>query len=89
MNSSLHYADLTSSTVVAMGVLSLSVPKAVMGMVGDGEHLDAIKGVMLTRLTRYSPVIIAYAKQVFGNTDGLTDSQWRQCQDQIKVTGNM
>ena len=56
-----------------------------MKMVGDGEHLDAIKGVMLTRLTRESPAIVAYAAQVFGNTSYLTEDQWKQCQDQIKV----
>merc|ERR1719259_416034 len=56
-----------------------------MGMVGSGQHLDAIKGVMLTRLTRDNPAIVGYATQVFGGTQGLTDAQWRQCQDQIKM----
>uniref|UniRef100_A0A2P2I3U8 SURP and G-patch domain-containing protein 1-like n=1 Tax=Hirondellea gigas TaxID=1518452 RepID=A0A2P2I3U8_9CRUS len=56
-----------------------------MDMVGEGEHFDAIKGVMLTQLTRQSPIIISYAQQVFGNTDYLTDDQWEQCQEQIKM----
>ena len=65
----------------------MTVPSAVMGMVHDGEHLDAIKGVMLTQLTRQSPAIVAYARQVFGNTEHLSEDQWKQCEDQIKVQG--
>jgi len=61
------------------------VPTDIMKMVGEGEHYDAIKGVMLTRITRESPVIVAYARQVFGTTQHLSDAQWRQCQDQIKM----
>ncbi|KAF2360862.1 G-patch domain [Trinorchestia longiramus] len=67
------------------GIRSLSVPASIMEMVHEGEHLDAIKGVMLTRLTNTSPAIVAYARQVFGNTEHLTDDQWKQCQDQIKM----
>ncbi|XP_018025675.1 SURP and G-patch domain-containing protein 1 isoform X2 [Hyalella azteca] len=67
------------------GVRSLSVPSNIMNMVHEGEHLDAIKGVMLTRLTRSSPAIVAYAQQVFGSTEHLTEDQWKQCQDQIKM----
>jgi hypothetical protein len=32
-----------------------------------------------------NPQLVQYALRVFGSTD-LTDDQWRQCEDQIKVT---
>ena len=55
-----------------------------MDMVGEGEHFQAIHGVMVTRLTRNNPAIIAYAQKVFGSLD-LTDAQWKQCEEQMKV----
>ncbi|XP_045625016.1 SURP and G-patch domain-containing protein 1 isoform X2 [Procambarus clarkii] len=64
--------------------LSLNVPDNLMGMVGEGEHIAAIHGVMVTRLTRNTPAIIAYAKRVFDSTD-LTEAQWKQCEDQMKM----
>ncbi|XP_071545472.1 uncharacterized protein [Panulirus ornatus] len=63
---------------------SLSVPDSLMGMVGQGEHIEAIRGVMVTRLTRNNPAIVAYAKKVFGSTD-LTEAQWKQCEEQMKM----
>ncbi|XP_037076602.1 SURP and G-patch domain-containing protein 1-like [Pollicipes pollicipes] len=36
-------------------------------------------------LVNKSPELIAYAKRVFGNVDLMTDDQWRQCQDQMKM----
>lgn len=56
-----------------------------MGMVGVGEHMQAIHGVMVTRLTRNNPAINAYAMKVFGSTD-LSDAQWKQCEEQMKVS---
>ncbi|XP_053633127.1 uncharacterized protein [Cherax quadricarinatus] len=64
--------------------LSLNVPDNLMGMVGEGEHIAAIHGVMVTHLTRNTPAIIAYAKRVFDSTD-LTEAQWKQCEDQMKM----
>lgn len=55
-----------------------------MDMVGEGEHFQAIHGVMVTRLTRNTPAIIAYAQKVFSSVD-LTDAQWKQCEEQMKV----
>ncbi|XP_037783439.1 SURP and G-patch domain-containing protein 1-like [Penaeus monodon] len=55
-----------------------------MGMIGEGEHYEAIHGVMVTKLTRNNPAIYAYAKRVFSTTD-LTEAQWKQCEDQMKM----
>ena len=38
----------------------------------------------LTSITQTDPQLIQYAIKVFGSTD-LTDAQWKQCEDQIKV----
>lgn len=64
--------------------VNLSVPASLMGMIGEGEHYEAIHGVMVTKLTRNNPAIYAYAKRVFSTTD-LTEAQWKQCEDQMKV----
>ncbi|XP_042210440.1 SURP and G-patch domain-containing protein 1-like isoform X3 [Homarus americanus] len=64
--------------------LCLNVPDNLMGMVGEGEHIAAIHGVMVTRLTRNNAAIIAYAKKVFDTTD-LSEAQWKQCEDQMKM----
>lgn len=64
--------------------VNLSVPASLMGMIGEGEHYEAIHGVMVTKLTRNNPAIYAYAKRVFSTTD-LTEAQWKQCEDQMKM----
>ena len=38
----------------------------------------------LKNVGKSNPELIQYAIRVFGSTD-LTDSQWKQCEDQIKV----
>ena len=38
----------------------------------------------LKTVGKNNPELIQYAIRVFGSTD-LTDSQWKQCEDQIKV----
>ena len=53
-------------------------------MIGVGQHMEAIQGVMVTKLSRDNPAIINYAKQVFSSLD-LTDAQWKQCEEQMKV----
>ena len=53
-------------------------------MVGEGQHMEAIQGIMITRLSRDNTSIINYARQVFGSLD-LTDAQWKQCEEQMKV----
>lgn len=63
---------------------TFSVPENLMDMVGEGEHFQAIHGVMVTRLTRNNPAIVAYAQKVFGSVD-LTDAQWKQCEEQMKM----
>ncbi|KAG0728464.1 SURP and G-patch domain-containing protein 1 [Chionoecetes opilio] len=63
---------------------SFGVPDNLMDMVGEGEHFQAIHGVMVTRLTRNNPAIVAYAQKVFGSLD-LTDAQWKQCEEQMKM----
>lgn len=39
----------------------------------------------LTSITQTDPQLIQYAIKVFGSTD-LTDAQWKQCEDQIKMS---
>ena len=65
--------------------MNLNVPASLMTMVGEGEHIEAIRGVMVTRITRNSPAIYAYAHKVFGSID-LTEAQWKQCEEQMKVS---
>jgi hypothetical protein len=36
-------------------------------------------------VTRTDPKLVAYAMRVFGSTD-LTEDQWNQCEDQMKVS---
>ena len=43
-----------------------------------------LPSVPLTNVGRSNPELIQYAIRVFGTTD-LTESQWKQCEDQIKV----
>ena len=38
----------------------------------------------LTSVGKSNPELVQYAIRVFGSTD-LTESQWKQCEDQIKV----
>ena len=38
----------------------------------------------LIGITKTDPELIQYAMKVFGTTD-LSESQWKQCEDQIKV----
>ncbi|CAL4106177.1 unnamed protein product, partial [Meganyctiphanes norvegica] len=63
---------------------SFSVPLAYMNMISEGEHIDAVRGVMVTKMTRNNPAIIAYAQRVFGSLD-LSESQWKQCEEQMKM----
>ncbi|KAK8400196.1 hypothetical protein O3P69_003118 [Scylla paramamosain] len=70
--------------LVPASTTSFSVPENLMDMVGEGEHFQAIHGVMVTRLTRNNPAIVAYAQKVFGSLD-LTDAQWKQCEEQMKM----
>ncbi|KAK4326268.1 hypothetical protein Pmani_003200 [Petrolisthes manimaculis] len=74
----------TPKTTRGGGPLCLNVPANLLGMVGEGEHMQAIQGVMVTRLTRDNAVIISYAQKVFGSLD-LSEGQWRQCEDQMKM----
>lgn len=39
---------------------------------------------VLSRITTADPQILTYAVRVFGTTD-LTEEQWKQCMDQVKV----
>ena len=39
---------------------------------------------VLSRITSADPQILTYAIRVFGTTD-LTEEQWKQCMDQVKV----
>lgn len=39
---------------------------------------------VLSRITTADPQILTYAVKVFGTTD-LTEDQWKQCMDQVKV----
>jgi len=39
---------------------------------------------ILSRITTADPQILNYAVRVFGTTD-LSEDQWKQCMDQVKV----
>jgi len=39
---------------------------------------------LLSQIKYSDPEVIQYAKRVFGTTN-LTDAQWKQCTDQLKV----
>lgn len=43
------------------------------------------RSTILSRITSADPQILTYAVRVFGTTD-LTEDQWKQCMDQVKVT---
>ncbi|XP_068208214.1 SURP and G-patch domain-containing protein 1-like isoform X2 [Palaemon carinicauda] len=77
-------AAVVAVPVAPQPVVNLSVPANLMTMVGEGEHIEAIRGVMVTRITRNSPAIYAYAHKVFGSLD-LTEAQWKQCEEQMKM----
>jgi splicing factor 4 len=42
------------------------------------------RSAVLSRITTADPQILTYAVRVFGTTD-LTEEQWKQCMDQVKV----
>ncbi|XP_066954594.1 uncharacterized protein [Macrobrachium rosenbergii] len=79
-----EYPPAAPVAVAPQPVVNLSVPANLMTMVGEGEHIEAIRGVMVTRITRNSPAIYAYAHKVFGSID-LTEAQWKQCEEQMKM----
>ncbi|RXG52874.1 SURP and G-patch domain-containing protein 1 [Armadillidium vulgare] len=63
---------------------NFNMPTSIVNMVGEGQHMEAIQGIMISKLTRNNPAIISYALKVFGSLD-LTDAQWKQCEEQMKM----
>ena len=57
-----------------------------MGFAGSstGNHTVLARSSVLSRITSADPQILTYAVRVFGTTD-LTEDQWKQCMDQVKV----
>jgi len=49
------------------------------------DHTVLARSSFLSRITSADPQILTYAVRVFGTTD-LTEDQWKQCMDQVKVT---
>lgn len=57
-----------------------------MGFAGPSTTNQTVLGrsSFLSRITSADPQILTYAVRVFGTTD-LTEDQWKQCLDQVKV----
>ena len=52
---------------------------------GPGAHQSFLaRSAVLSRITSADPQILQYAVKLFGTTD-LTEDQWKQCMDQVKV----
>ena len=62
-----------------LGAPGVALPTQLGGMVAGTPSAK------LTELTRTNPSLVSYAVKVFGTTD-LTEAQWRQCEDQLKVS---
>lgn len=63
-----------------------SVPIPNMGFAGPSSTNQTVlaRSSVLSRITSADPQILTYAVRVFGTTD-LTEDQWKQCMDQVKV----
>ena len=48
------------------------------------NHTVLARSSFLSRITSADPQILTYAQRVFGTTD-LSEDQWKQCMDQVKV----
>lgn len=64
-----------------------SVPIPNLGFPGLSTTNQSVlaRSSVLSRITSADPQILTYAVKVFGTTD-LTEEQWKQCMDQVKVS---
>ena len=69
-----RWGDKSDKVVLAQPALSTASPSILPGMASGP----------LTSVRRNNPQLVQYAIRVFGTTD-LEESQWKQCEDQIKV----
>ena len=85
--------DIWYTVIVSSYILDPKKRKRRWGDENDKVQLQApvllpTPGVLpsgsLKNVGRSNPELIQYAIRVFGTTD-LTESQWKQCEDQIKV----
>lgn len=65
---------------------SVPIANAHMSIAGPSTTNQTVLGrsSFLSRITSADPQILTYAVRVFGTTD-LTEDQWKQCLDQVKV----
>lgn len=65
---------------------SAPVSSVHLGLAGPSMANQTVLGrsLFLSRITSADPQILTYAVRVFGTTD-LTEDQWKQCMDQVKV----
>ena len=72
------------ATHQAPSMVSMSNPD--MGFPGTSVANQTVlaRSAVLSRITSADPQILTYAVKVFGTTD-LTEDQWKQCMDQVKV----
>jgi len=63
----------------SMGAPGVAIPTALGGLV------QKFPTPQLTSLGAGNPDLLAYAQRVFGTTD-LTEAQWKQCEDQLKMS---
>lgn len=74
----------TEPAVLAVNSLPLCAPN--VGYAGSSTNNQSVlaRSSVLSRITSADPQILTYAVKVFGTTD-LTEDQWKQCMDQVKV----
>jgi hypothetical protein len=62
----------------------VTVPNPTLGMMPTTSSMMMMMPIPNNMRTRNNPQLIQYAIKVFGTTD-LEESQWKQCEDQMKV----
>ncbi|XP_032783973.2 SURP and G-patch domain-containing protein 1 isoform X2 [Daphnia magna] len=70
----------------ALAMNSGPISSAHLGFAGPSMANQTVLGrsSFLSRITSADPQILTYAVRVFGTTD-LTEDQWKQCMDQVKM----
>jgi len=59
-------------------------PQAALAGPSSASNSILSRSSILSRITSADPQILNYAVRVFGTTD-LSEDQWKQCMDQVKV----
>lgn len=63
----------------------ISMPNIGLAGTSGVNQTVLARSSVLSRITTADPQILTYAVKVFGTTD-LTEDQWKQCMDQVKVS---